>query len=514
MSSTEELLHELRDAILRGRYAPRERLVEAEIADEYAASRFIARKALVQLTAEGLVEMQPNRGARVREISVDHAIALTEVRRALEGLVAGRAARRATESDVRHLVGLANSMKTAIEHFEVVRYAEVNNELHSYLRSLADHEPATKILEQLNAQVVQHQFVLALVPGRPTTALHEHLAIIDAVCRGDAEEAEEAMRAHMASVIAALETFREGGSAAATGIRELARKVKPLARRNAPAIEPDITVAYGDDSVHQVIDLYLPPATHRRQGPSPVVLSIHGGAFMMGDRTWELTALPALREAGFAVASVEYRLSGEATFPAAIRDVKSATAFLREQSVQWNLDPTFFAAWGRSAGGYLAAMLGVTSGSLTEFDVAGEDSHVSAVIDWYGPSDFSLMDAQFAADPPTGDGPPVQAHSVPGSPESRFLGAPLSEVPDVVARANPITYAAAAATLPPFFLATGTNDRLVPYQQTLILADALRAHGAEVLLRVLQDASHADQQFEAHLVGPAIDWLIGLRSSV
>lgn len=510
MSSAEKVLADLRAAILRGEYSPRQRLVESELAEDYEASRFIVRKALVQLSTEGLVDMQPNRGARVREISVDDAIAVTEVRRALEGLVAGRAARRATAADIEKLRELAAAMQDAVRRFEVVQYSEVNAALHSALREIADHQPTTRILEQLNAQIVQHQFVLALVPGRPAVALREHLAIIDAVCARDADAAESAMRAHIASVIAALESFREGGPAARTGIRELARKINPRARHNAPTVEPSVTVTYGADSPSQVFDLYLPD---QPRGPLPVVLTIHGGAFMMGDRTWELAAVPDLLNSGFAVASVDYRLSGEAPFPAAIRDAKRATAHLRSHAAEWGLDPSFFAAWGRSAGGYLAAMLGVTSGLGTEFDAPGEDSSVQAVVDWYGPSDFLQMDAQFQQQPPTGDGPPVQAHDTPDSPESRFLGAPIQDVPDLAARANPINYLASAGVVPPFFLATGTNDRLVPYQQTVILAEALRAHGTEVVSRVLRDASHADHQFETNLAGPVIEWLKSLYAS-
>jgi acetyl esterase/lipase len=281
------------------------------------------------------------------------------------------------------------------------------------------------------------------------------------------------------------------------------------------------TLAYGPDSPNQVLDLYAPDAP----GPWPLVLAIHGGAFMHGDRRRELAHLPALRAAGYAVAAVEYRFSGEALFPAAVKDVKQATAYLRAHAAELNLDPSFFAAWGRSAGGHLSAMLGVTSGQATEFDPPGEsdaagfhdtrgDSSVQAVIDWYGPSDFLQMDAQFIAGPPTGDAPPVQNHDEPNSPESRWIGGPIQELPAVAARANPISYVAGAAgALPPFFLAAGTSDHLVPHQQTLILADALRAHGTPVELHILADARHADQRFESELTRPAIDWLERLRAA-
>jgi acetyl esterase/lipase len=270
----------------------------------------------------------------------------------------------------------------------------------------------------------------------------------------------------------------------------------------------DATLAYGTDSPNQVLDLYVPAGS----GPWPLVVAIHGGAFMMGDRRRELAHLPALLAAGYAVAAVEYRFSGEALFPAAVLDVKQATAYLRAHAAELNLDPSFFAAWGRSAGGHLSAMLGVTSGQATEFDGPDGDSSVQAVVDWYGPSDFLQMDAQFIAGPPTGDVPPVQNHDDAGSPESRWVGGPIQELPEVSARANPISYiTGAGVSLPPFFLAAGTSDHLVPYQQTLVLADALRAHGTPVVPHILADARHGDQRFESELTGPAIDWLEGLR---
>jgi acetyl esterase/lipase len=284
-----------------------------------------------------------------------------------------------------------------------------------------------------------------------------------------------------------------------------------VTRPDGPGLSPAATtLAYGTDSPNQVLDLYVPDAA----GPWPLVVAIHGGAFMMGDRRRELIHLPALLAAGYAVASVEYRFSGEALFPAAVLDVKQATAYLRAHAAELNLDPAFFAAWGRSAGGHLSAMLGVTSGRATEFDRPGGDSSVQAVVDWYGPSDFLVMDAQFIAGPPAGDGPPVQNHDEPGSPESRWIGGPIQELPEATARANPITYiTGAGTTLPPFFLAAGTSDHLVPHQQTLILADALRAHGTPAELHILRDARHGDQRFESELTGPAVDWLEQLRKA-
>lgn len=276
-------------------------------------------------------------------------------------------------------------------------------------------------------------------------------------------------------------------------------------------LSPVTTLAYGTDSPNQVVDLYVPDGS----GPWPLVMGIHGGAFRAGTRNWELSNVPALLEQGYAVAAVEYRLSGEALFPAAVQDVKQATAYLRAHAGELDLDHSFFAAWGRSAGGHLSAMLGVTSGQRTEFDRPdGGDSSVQAVIDWYGPSDFLQMDAQFIALPPTGDVPPVQNHDEPGSPESQWIGGPIQNLPETTARANPITYVTRATVpLPPFFLAAGTSDHLVPHQQTLILADALRAHGTRVELHILENGRHGDQRFETELKQPAIEWLEQLRKS-
>jgi DNA-binding GntR family transcriptional regulator len=196
----------LRDAILRGAYAPRQRLIEAELAEEYGASRFVLRNALIALAADGLVELQPNRGARVREISVDEAVEITEIRGAVEGLVAARAAEKATDEDIRFLRTLGAEMKEAVQKGELMRYSELNASLHGTVRDIAANPTASRILSQLNGQMVRHQFRLSLVPGRSNISLPEHLAIIDAVCARNPEAAQCAMVAHVASVIATLQS--------------------------------------------------------------------------------------------------------------------------------------------------------------------------------------------------------------------------------------------------------------------------------------------------------------------
>jgi DNA-binding GntR family transcriptional regulator len=204
---SDDVYAELRTAILRGEYAPRQRLIETELTERYATSRFVLRNALTRLQTEGLVELQPNRGARVREITVSEAIEITEIRRAVEGLVAARAAELITEGEIAQLRALGDSMQAAVQAADMLRYSELNAQLHGMVRSIARHESATRIIEQLNGQMVRHQFRLSLVPGRPTVSLPEHLAIIEAVCSRDPEAAERAMRAHLTSVLDALNAF-------------------------------------------------------------------------------------------------------------------------------------------------------------------------------------------------------------------------------------------------------------------------------------------------------------------
>jgi DNA-binding GntR family transcriptional regulator len=199
-----DVLMELRAAILRGEYAPRQRLIETELVEQYETSRFVLRNALTRLANEGLVELQPNRGARVREISVEEAIEITEIRRAVEGLVAARAAERITDDEIAEIRALGEEMTTAVERADMLRYSELNAQLHGKVRSIARHSSATRMIEQLNGQMVRHQFRLSLVPGRPSVSLPEHLAIIEAVCARDPQKAEGAMRAHLTSVLDAL----------------------------------------------------------------------------------------------------------------------------------------------------------------------------------------------------------------------------------------------------------------------------------------------------------------------
>ena len=197
----------MRNAIVQGEYAPRQRLIEADLCERFSTSRFIVRSALQELAAQGLVEFQRNRGARVREISLGEAIEITEVRQLLEGLLAARAAERITRAEAAALRGIVKDMHAAVAKSELLLYRDLNAYLHASIRDIAAHETSARLLRQLRDQTVRHQFSLALVPGRPAVSLPQHEAIVAAVTARDPAAARRAMHEHLQSVIEAFQAL-------------------------------------------------------------------------------------------------------------------------------------------------------------------------------------------------------------------------------------------------------------------------------------------------------------------
>ncbi|GLY64055.1 GntR family transcriptional regulator [Amycolatopsis taiwanensis] len=194
----------IRAAIIHGDFAPNQRLVEADLSAQFSASRASVRAALIELANEGLVERVQNRGARVRSISIEEAVEISEVRMVLESLCARKAAERITAQQVRDLKAIGRAMRRAVGSSDVVGYSELNEQLHRRIREIGGQRTAAQVLERLRAQSVRHQFRLAMRPGRPAVSLPQHLAIIDAISAHEPELAEQATRAHLASVIEAL----------------------------------------------------------------------------------------------------------------------------------------------------------------------------------------------------------------------------------------------------------------------------------------------------------------------
>ncbi|UIX28855.1 GntR family transcriptional regulator [Streptomyces sp. GQFP] len=197
-------LERLRQAILRGDMAPAQRLVENELAEQFGVTRASVRAALIELESEGLVERIRNRGSRVRVVTVEEAVAITECRMVLEGLCAAKAAVAATDDQLAQLTGVGEAMTKAVADGEPVTYSELNQELHARIRQFSGQQTAVELLEKLNAQLVRHRFQLALRPGRPQQSLGEHLAMVETITARDPQAAEAAARAHLTSVIAAL----------------------------------------------------------------------------------------------------------------------------------------------------------------------------------------------------------------------------------------------------------------------------------------------------------------------
>ena len=258
-----------------------------------------------------------------------------------------------------------------------------------------------------------------------------------------------------------------------------------------------LDIRYANQSPAHKLDIYLPDDSTR---PYPVIVSIHGGAFMGCDKS-DMQVTPMLEglKRGYAVVAVNYRLSWEAKFPALVQDVKAAVRWIRANASRYELDPQRIAAWGGSAGGYLASMLGTSAGipELEDMSLGNPEQpcHIQAVVAWYGPTDFLKMDEQLAANglSPQED----QLHNGVNSPESLLLGQKITEVPERVKVANPETYIRQGA--PPFFLQHGTKDGVVPVQQSENFAVYLsKILGKDrVKLELIQDAENADPSFEA-----------------
>jgi len=255
-------------------------------------------------------------------------------------------------------------------------------------------------------------------------------------------------------------------------------------------------LAYGVVSKQQQLDLYRPAGA----GPFPVVVYVHGGAFKFGDKR-DIGGFSAdvkrLNGAGIAVASINYRMSGEAAFPAAVVDTRGAVRWLRAHANELQLDPGRIGLWGKSAGANLVLEVALTPGDASLDDprlgLADVSDRVQAVVAMYAPTDFLTMDEQARA---RGCSSRDISHDNADSPESLYIGAPIQSAKDRARAASPVTHV--SATSPPMLLQAGTADCTVPYRQSQELQDAIVRVGdpARVQLSLLPGASHADSAFD------------------
>ena len=293
----------------------------------------------------------------------------------------------------------------------------------------------------------------------------------------------------------------KGVFGAVLGLSSLSAATAPL------AVPPGVTlltdVEFGKAGTRSLKMHVLRPQTPPKD-PLPVVVFIYGGAWRGGNRDQGVPLLSRLAKEGYFCASIEYRLSQEALFPAQIEDCKCAIRYLRSKAEEYHINPDKIGVWGPSAGGHLAALLG-TSGDVKELEGNGGhaefSSRVNAVVDWFGPTDFLKMDAAGS----------IQKHNDATSPESRLIGGPIQENKEKVKKANPITYVDAGD--PPFLIMHGSNDAIVPPNQSELLAEALKKAKVPVKMIVVLGAPHGfvGAEHEARVLEFFNEYLKGIK---
>ncbi|MBE3640291.1 alpha/beta hydrolase [Mangrovicoccus algicola] len=262
-----------------------------------------------------------------------------------------------------------------------------------------------------------------------------------------------------------------------------------------PPLRPGVTLrpdqvfsrAGGQD---RLADLYLPAGA----GPHPAVIFLHGGGWRFGDRRLAPDLSRHFAEAGYVMVSIDYRLSGEAGFPAAVEDVVSAICWLRATAAQHGVDPDRIALMGSSAGGHLACLAALAPETFRGGDCLPVGAQVAAVIDGYGPVDFTRIDAQRdpdalpGTDPESAHLPPPRPMSDPGALECLFLGGVVADIPDRARAASPLSHVSAAA--PPMLIAHGTFDGAIPPAQSAQLFEALDRAGARAEWLQIEGLGH------------------------
>jgi len=269
-----------------------------------------------------------------------------------------------------------------------------------------------------------------------------------------------------------------------TGARERSAANAQRPQSSLPeSVKATLDIPYADTSnTAQRLDLYL-PAKRADDKPLPVIVFIHGGAWQGGNKTdGRGNVLPFVSGGRYAGASVEYRLSGAAKWPAQIEDCKAAIRWLKGHANEYGLDPQKIGVWGASAGGHLVAMLGVTGNARELEGTLGkhldQTSRVACVADYFGPTNMLTM----------GDFPSKMAHNDPNSPESRLIGGAVQENKDKARNASPITYVTGDDA--PVFIAHGTTDPLVPYNQSETFEAALKKANVPAYLQTIENGNH------------------------
>ena len=210
--SSVDLVDRVRLAIAHGELLPGQHLVESDLAAMFGVSRGAVRSALTVLDVDGLITRTPNRGARVRPISLAEAVEITELRAVIEGMCAAKAAQRATAQERADLRCLDDRMRAAVEVGDSAAYSLLSESVHGSIRRIASQAAAIDVLDRLRYRSVRYQFSVARLPGRPRQGAEEHSAVVRAVVAGRPDDAEREMRSHLQSVIGALYELETQGA--------------------------------------------------------------------------------------------------------------------------------------------------------------------------------------------------------------------------------------------------------------------------------------------------------------
>ena len=260
-----------------------------------------------------------------------------------------------------------------------------------------------------------------------------------------------------------------------------------MQKKGGRLIEVVNDLRYAKRSDRNVLDLAMP----RSATNPPLVVYIHGGAFRSGDKSNGLRERHFLVDAGFAVASVNYRYSTEAIWPAQLDDLCDAFAFLRGKADEFHFDSGRVASFGPSAGGHLSATCGIVF-------AASPQTRLAASVVWYPPVDFTAMDSDLEA---TGVARATGRNDLSGSPESILIGATVADHPDLARAAGPIARLEALprrALLPSFLIMHGGRDPFIAAEQSRRLHRALASFGGSPRLEldVLPNGTHGGGDFE------------------
>lgn len=242
------------------------------------------------------------------------------------------------------------------------------------------------------------------------------------------------------------------------------------------------------------LQIIIPPINDPK-ATFPLVMFVQGSAFHKQPLGNHMAHMEEVAKQGYVVAMVEYRYAPENAFPVQVRDLNTATRFMLDHASQYHVDPKNYIAWGDSSGGHTVSLASVTENNqfFSDEDINTRPLAFNACVDFYGPTDISRMNKV----------PSTQDHVTAHSLEGEFFGSvDLYENPDLVQKGNPITYINKDNKIPPFIIMHGNKDRLVPFEQSCLLYDALKKNNKTVEFYRLENSDHASDAFFSK---PALD---------